>query len=82
MSRRYELRSIFDKNFFYNKSILYSILISIVAVLFVTHIPGVNTFLGYSSISFNSWITIFVAGLLFLMTHETLKVIKRKKLKD
>ncbi|MEA1976258.1 MAG: cation-translocating P-type ATPase [Bacillota bacterium] len=82
MSRRYELRSIFDKNFFYNKSILYSILISIVAVLFVTHIPGVNTFLGYSNISFNSWITIFVAGLLFLMTHEILKLLKRKKIKE
>ncbi|MCD6435039.1 MAG: cation transporting ATPase C-terminal domain-containing protein, partial [Clostridiales bacterium] len=60
---------------------LYSIIISIVAILFVTQTPVINSFLGYSSISMNSWLTIGLSGLIFLAAHETLKYFKRKQLK-
>jgi Ca2+-transporting ATPase len=82
MSRRYDYRSIFDKNFFDNRKILYSILISIIAVLFVTQTPVVNVFLGYSTIGVNSWISIMISGLIFLIAHEISKYFKRKKLND
>lgn len=78
MSRRYDVISIFNKNFFSNKKMLNAVLISIIAVLFVTNMPFINGFMGYSSIGISSWMTILLAGMIFLGTHEILKYFKRK----
>jgi len=78
MSRRYEHKSIFNKNFFNNKNMLYSIGFSIVAVIFVTHTPVINNFFGYASLSIDNWFRIFASGLVFLTAHEVVKVLKRK----
>lgn len=80
MSRRYTYRSLLDKNFFNSPKMLYSILISIVGVLFVTHTPVINTFFGFSQVSLSNWIKIFAAGGIFMLAHETLKFFKRKQL--
>ncbi len=78
MSRRYELTSIFNKNFFSNKKMLYSIAISIVLVLLVVYIPGLNSYLGFAPVVFSDWIRVFVAAGIFLLAHELIKVYKRK----
>ncbi|MFW5885959.1 MAG: cation-translocating P-type ATPase, partial [Halanaerobium sp.] len=47
MSRRYEYKSIFNKNFFSNTKMIYSIIISIGMVLLVIYSP-INSFLGFA----------------------------------
>jgi Ca2+-transporting ATPase len=78
MSRRYPHKSLFNKNFFNNRNMLYSILFSIVASVFVTHVPVINNFFGFASVSLTNWIRILAAGLMFLASHEIVKIIKRK----
>src|SRR6056297_4039263 len=80
MSRRYEHKSIFNKNFFNNRNMLYSIGFSIVAIVFVTHTPVINNFFGYASVAIGNWFRILVSGLVFLASHEIVKVFKRKVL--
>lgn len=78
MSRRYELTSIFNQNFFSNPKMLYSILISIAMVLLIIYSP-VNSFLGFAAVSFSDWLRVILAGAGFLMGHEIIKFFKRKK---
>ncbi len=78
MSRRYEHKSLFNKNFFNNRNILYSILFSIAATLFVTHTPVINSFFGFAAVSFGSWFRILIAGVIFLASHELVKIFKKK----
>jgi len=80
MSRRYEFSSLINKNFFSNKKMLYSLIISAVAVLSVTHIPGLNSLFGFSGLSGANWLNIGISGVIFLGAHEIIKVFKRKKL--
>ena len=80
MSRRYEHKSIFNKNFFNNRNMLYSIGFSIVAIVFVTHTPVINNFFGYASVAIGNWFRILASGLVFLASHEIVKVFKRKVL--
>jgi Ca2+-transporting ATPase len=78
MSRRYEHKSLFNKNFFNNRSILTSILFSIVATVFVTHTPVINTFFGFSAVSIGNWFKVLIAGAIFLASHEIVKIFKNK----
>ncbi|RAK10560.1 Ca2+-transporting ATPase [Halanaerobium saccharolyticum] len=77
MSRRYEYKSIFNKNFFSNTKMLYSILISIVMVLLVIYSP-INSFLGFAGVTLADWGRIILAGGIFLLGHEGIKFFKRK----
>ncbi|MFP4020794.1 MAG: cation-translocating P-type ATPase [Halanaerobium sp.] len=77
MSRRYEYKSIFNRNFFSNTKMLYSILISIGMVLLVIYSP-VNSFLGFAGVTLADWGRIVLAGGIFLMGHEVIKFFKRK----
>jgi Ca2+-transporting ATPase len=77
MSRRYEYQTIFSKNFFNNKKMLYSILISIVMVLIVIYTPGINTFLGFAGVTLADWSRVVISGLIFLTGHEGIKYYKR-----
>jgi Ca2+-transporting ATPase len=77
MSRRYEYESIFNKNFFNNTKMLYSILISIVMVLLIIYSP-INNFLGFAGVTLADWGRIILAGAIFLMGHEGIKFFKRK----
>ena len=79
LSRRYELTSLFNENFFSNKKMLYSILISTVLVLLVVYVPGLNSYLGFAPVSFIDWLRIFIAAGIFLLAHEVIKFYKRSK---
>ncbi|HKL76438.1 MAG TPA: cation-translocating P-type ATPase [Halanaerobiales bacterium] len=79
LSRRYELRSIFNKNFFNNKKMLYSIGLSIFMVLIVIYTPGLNSYLGFAGVTAGDWLRIFSGTLVFLVAHESVKFFKRKK---
>ncbi len=81
MSRRYEYQTIFSKNFFNNKKMLYSIMISIVMVLIVIYTPGINSFLSFAGVTLADWGRVIIAGLIFLAGHEIIKYFKRKKSK-
>lgn len=78
MSRRYELISIFNGNFFNNRKILYSILFSIIMVLIVIYIPGINSYLGFAPVTAGDWMMILLGGAIFLVAHELVKVAKRR----
>lgn len=82
MSRRYEYNTLFNKNFFTNKKMLYSIGFSIVAVFFVTHTPVINNVFGFRALPIGSWLNIVISGFVFLMGHEVIKFFKRKKLHE
>jgi Ca2+-transporting ATPase len=77
MSRRYEYESIFNKNFFSNKKMLYSILISIAMVLLIIYTP-INGFLGFAGVTLADWLRVVAAGAVFLIGHEVIKFFKRK----
>ncbi len=81
LSRRYDLNSIFSKNFFSNRKMLYSILFSISICLLAIYTPGFNTFLAFAPLNMSDWITVFVASAVFLTVHELIKVYKKMKLK-
>ncbi|MGM0603252.1 MAG: cation-translocating P-type ATPase [Bacillota bacterium] len=80
MSRRYEYTTIFSKNFFNNKKIIYSVLISIAMVLTVVYTPGINSYLGFAAVSASDWMKIISAAGVFLLAHESIKFYKRKNL--
>src|SRR6056297_56598 len=77
MSRRYEYESIFNKNFFSNTKMIYSILLSIAMVLIVIYSP-INSFLGFAGVTLADWGRIVLAGGIFLLGHEGIKFFKRK----
>lgn len=77
MSRRYEYKSIFNKNFFSNKKMIYSILISIAMVLLIIYSP-INSFLGFAGVTLTDWSQVVLAGGIFLIGHEAIKFFKRK----
>jgi len=79
LSRRYELKSIFSKNFFNNPKMLYSIIFSISICILAIYLPGINSFLAFAPLHLNDWISIFVASAIFLLAHELIKIIKNMK---
>ena len=78
LSRRYEIRSIFNKNLFNNKKMLYSIGLSITMVLIVIYTPGLNSYLGFAGVTAGDWLRILIGTLIFLAAHESYKIYKRK----
>ncbi|MFO7990953.1 MAG: cation-transporting P-type ATPase [Thermoplasmata archaeon] len=77
MSRRYEYASIFNRNFFSNKIILYSILLSIGMVFLGIYGPFISDFLEFASIGLQGWLQVLAGAGVFLMTFEILKALKR-----
>ena len=79
LSRRYELKSIFSRNFFSNPKMLYSILLSISICLVAIYLPSINDFLAFAPLQISDWITIMAASAIFLLAHELLKVYKKAR---
>ena len=77
LSRRYNYNSLFNSNFWTNKKLLWSIVISIGFILSDIYIPFINRFVAFSPLMVNDWIYILVATFVFLLAHETIKVLKR-----
>ncbi|MFW6035477.1 MAG: cation-translocating P-type ATPase [Halothermotrichaceae bacterium] len=82
MSRRYEFTTIFNKNFFSNKKMLYSILISIGMVLIVIYTPYINSYLGFAGVTPGDWLRVFAAGAVFLSAHEIIKLLKKENIRE
>jgi Ca2+-transporting ATPase len=80
LSRRYSTVSIFNKNLWNNKQMIGSIAISTVFVLAAVYLPLINRFLQFRPLNGFDWLTIFVATVIYLISHEILKVVKRDKL--
>ncbi|MFC1865021.1 cation-translocating P-type ATPase, partial [Chloroflexota bacterium] len=77
LSRRYTYDSLFNSNFWSNKKLLWSIIISIGFTMTVIYIPFINRFLGFAPLTISDWASILVAAGLFLLAHEIIKVFKR-----
>jgi Ca2+-transporting ATPase len=79
LSRRYNYDSIFNSNFWSNKKILWSIIISIGFTMAAIYTPLVNHFIGFAPLTLQDWITILVSAAIFLFAHEMIKMFKRSK---
>ena len=81
LSRRYNYDSIFNSNFWSNKKILWSIIISIGFTLTAIYTPLVNHFIGFAPLTLKDWLTILASAAVFLLAHEIIKMIKRSRRK-
>ncbi len=79
MSRRYEYDSIFSKNFFSNKIIVYSIIASVGLVFLGVYGPYISDFLEFASIGMMEWVQVIGAMAIFLGVFEIMKLTKRFK---
>jgi Ca2+-transporting ATPase len=79
LSRRYNYDSFFNSNFWSNKKILWSIVISIGFTLTAIYAPFINRFLGFSPLTLSDWVSVFAAAALFLLAHEIIKAFKRSR---
>lgn len=79
LSRRYNYDSLFSSNFWNNRTLLWSIVISIGFILSAIYIPFINRFVAFSPLTITDWIYVFVATALFLFAHETIKIFKRTR---
>lgn len=81
MSRRYEHTSIFNRNFWTNKILLASILLSIGLVFVAIYGPYISDFLAFASLSIDDWLFVYLATGVFLAAFELLKLFKRRRRK-
>jgi len=79
LSRRYNYDSLFNRNLWSNKRILWSIVISIGLMLTVIYTPSINRFLGFAPLTSGDWASVFAAGVIFLLAHEIIKAVKRSR---
>lgn len=79
LSRRYSYDSIFNRNFWSNSKLLWSIVISIGFTLSAIYAPFINRFLAFAPLPATDWIYVLIAALLFLSAHEIIKAFKRKR---
>ena len=77
LSRRYEYRSIFNRNFFSNRIILLSIIGSTLMMLFVIYTPAVQDFLQFRGPGLVDWLYILGAAAVYLLVFEVIKSVKR-----
>jgi Ca2+-transporting ATPase len=79
LSRRYNYDSFFNRNFWSNKKILWSIVISIGLTLTVIYTPLINRFLGFAPLTLSDWASVLAAAAIFLLAHEIVKAVKRSR---
>ena len=81
LSRRYSYYSIFNSNFWSNKKILWSIVISVGFTMTAIYTPFINRFLGFAPLNFSDWVSVLAAAGVFLVAHEIIKTFKRSRRK-
>ena len=79
LQRREERISLFNKNFFSNKILLISIVISIGLVALVIYGPYISNFLAFAPITLTDWVFIIGSAVVYLVIFEGLKLFKRIK---
>ncbi len=77
LQRREERISLFNRNFFSNKILLISIVISIGLVALVIYGPYISHFLAFAPITLTDWLFILGAAVIYLVIFEGLKFFKR-----
>jgi Ca2+-transporting ATPase len=77
LSRRYDFTSVFNNNIFSNKTLLWSILLSISFILTAVYVPFVSRFLYFSGPGIIDWLFVLGAALLFLGVFELMKFRRR-----
>ena len=79
LQRRSERISLFNRNFFTNKILLISIVISIGIVLLVIYGSYISDFLAFGSITIIDWLFVLGAAVIYLGVFELLKFLIRRK---
>jgi len=79
LSRRYNYDSLFNSNFWSNRKILWSIVISIGFTLTAIYAPFINNFIGFAPLTLSDWGSVLVAAVVFLLAHELIKMFKRSR---
>jgi len=79
LSRRYNYDSIFNSNFWNNKKILWSVVISIGFTMTAIYTPLVNSFIGFAPLTLKDWVTVLASATLFLLAYEIIKMFKRSR---
>jgi len=79
LSRRYNYDSFFNRNFWSNKTLLWSIVISIGFTLTAIYTPFINRFLGFAPLTPSDWVSVFAAAAIFLLAYEIIKTFKRSR---
>ena len=77
LQRREESISLFNKNFFSNKILLISIVISIGLVALAIYGPYISNFLAFAPVTLNDWVFIIGSAVVYLVIFEGLKLFKR-----
>ena len=79
LSRRYELDTIFSRDFWTNPILLWSVALSIGLMCIGVYGPYISDFLAFASIGLGDWAFVWGAAALYLLTFEMLKVLKRRR---
>jgi len=79
LQRRSERISLFNRNFFSNRILLFSIVISIGLVSLAIYGPYISDFLSFGPITLTDWLFILGAAVIFLGIFEALKFFKRSR---
>jgi len=77
LSRRHEYFSIFNRYFWTNKILLWSIVVSIGLVFLGVYGPYISDFLSFASLKMSDWLYVLGAATLYLSIFELLKFFKR-----
>jgi len=81
LQRRSERISLFNPNFFSNRILLYSILVSMAVVFLAIYGPYISDFLSFGPIDLIDWLHVLGAAVLYLAVFEVLKAFKRIRAK-
>jgi Ca2+-transporting ATPase len=81
LSRRYNYESLFARNLWSNKKILWSIVISLALTMAAIYTPSINRFIGFAPLTLKDWLTILASAGVFLFAHEIIKMFKRSRRK-
>ena len=79
LSRRYTYDTLFNRNLFSNKKMLWSIAISIGLILIAVYTPFVGGFFGFSPLTIVDWAGVLAGVAVFLVAHEVIKAVKRSR---
>ena len=77
LSHRFESASLFNRNFFSNRILLGSIVVSIGLILVVVYTPVVRDFLRFAPVSPADWLYVLGAAAVYMLAFETMKFFKR-----
>jgi len=78
LSRRHERTTVFNRNFWTNRILLFSIAGSAVLIFVGVYGPGISDFLRFARLSLVDWLHVLGAAWVFLAAFEILKFWKRR----